>query len=337
MCPDAPHIFIKNPILLGLLFALFVLLSSPSVTFAASILEVQVINVTQGEVAPKIPVTVQIFEGDNEIQRFETKSDIEGNATFSINLPKTGAFNVMASALYEEVRYFAESQFIAHDKPLLLDLKIYDRTRNHEHITISSESAIVFQQLQNDSLLHVVQITTFENSSEQAFIGANDKTQSVLHIPLPPMAFDVQNVSDPGSLAFDPITNQLYSTVPALPGKNEVVVSYKCLYVSDTFVWAKTFLYPHNNIAVALPSRFTVTANEGWQSTSIENLNAESYTKYSLTGDPEDSKLLIADLPLSEGSQSKLLQESIRTIAAWSAALITLLFIFHFIIRKRFP
>jgi hypothetical protein len=335
MCPNRPYLFSKYPILLGLSITLFFIITSPSVIFAESVLEVHVSNVTQGEVAPKIPVTVQIFEGDSEIQRFETTTDVEGKAIFSVTVPKIGSFNVMASAVYKEVRYFSEIQFISYNKYPLLDLEIYDPTRNKEYISISSESAIIFQQVQKDSLLHVVQITTFENSSRQAFIGSDTEVQSVLHIPLPPMAFDVQNISNPGSLEFSSTTNQLYSTVPALPGKNEIVVSYKCLYTSDTYIWAKTFFYPHKNIMVALPSRFTINANDGWKSTSVENLNAESYTKYSLTGKPEDSQLFIADLPLSEGSQSKLLQESIRTVTVWSVVIITLLFILHFIIRNR--
>ena len=69
-------------------------------------------------------------------------------------------------------------------------------------------------------------------------------------------------------------------------------------------MWSKTFPYPYQNIVVALPSRFTINENNGWESTSIENLDDESYTKYSLTGKSRDSGLLITNLPLSEGSQS---------------------------------
>ena len=309
--------------------------SSISTAVAQTSFEVQVHNVTQDIPALNVPVTLQIFENDVEIQRFEIDSDSKGNAKFNLEIPQTGSFTVMASALYKKVRYFSDSQFVSLDQLTYLVLNIYDPTRNKQSISISSESAIIFQQLQKDSLLHVVQITTFENSSEQSFIGTDDNKQSVLNIPLPPMAFDVQNVSDPGSLEFDPLTNQLYSTVPALPGINEVVISYKCLYTGDSYMWSKTFPYPYQNIVVALPSRFTINENNGWESTSIENLDDESYTKYSLTGKSSDSGLLITNLPLSEGSQSKILQESVRIITVWSTIIIALLLILSFIIRNR--
>ena len=247
---------------------------------------------------------------------------------------QAGESTVIASVLYKEVRYFSEVAFFSTDKPATLELAMYEPTNNSDSISISSESAIVFQQPTIDSLLHVVQIITYENSSSKTFVGSNPSSRSVLHIPLPPMAFDVQNVSEPGSLELDPVTNQLYSTAPALPGKNEIVVSYKCLYTDDVFIWSKSFNYPYQNIVVALPSRFKIGSNMGWISMAPQDINKESYTRYALSGLSEQSSLSIIDLPLSKGAESKLIHKSVRTITTWSIISILLVFLLQTLLNR---
>tara|TARA_B100000686_G_C16728097_1_gene938974 strand:- start:7 stop:918 length:912 start_codon:yes stop_codon:yes gene_type:complete len=298
--------------------------------------QVYVYNGTLDEKAAGITVTVQIFLEDNETYRVDAVSDTDGNITLSIPGDQASESTIIASVLYKEVRYFSEVIFLSSDETTGLKLAMYEPTNNSDSISISSESAIVFQQPTIDSLLHVVQIITYENSSRETFVGSNPDTKSVLHIPLPPMAFDVQNVSEPGSLQLDPVTNQLYSTAPALPGKNEIVVSYKCLYTGDTFIWSKSFKYPHQNIVVALPSRFEIGSNMGWISMPTQEINEESYTRYALSGPPEESNLSIIDLPLSKGAKSKSLHESIRTITTWSIISILLVFLLQMLLNNKY-
>ena len=323
-------------LLLFFSFALASLIFSVTPIKAESSVQVYVSNGTLNEKATGIPVTVQIFLEDTETYRIDAISDKDGNITLSIPVEEADESTIIASVLYKEVRYFSEVAFISTDTPTTLELAMYEPTNDSDSISISSESAIVFQQPTLDSVLHVVQIITYENSSSKTFVGSNPNTRSVLHIPLPPMAFDVQNVSEPGSLELDPATNQLFSTAPALPGKNELVVSYKCLYTEDIFIWSKSFQYPYQNIVVALPSRFKIGSNMGWVSLPTQDINEESYTRYALSGLSEESSLSIIDLPLSKGAESKLVHNSVRTITTWSIISILLIFLLQIVLKKKY-
>ena len=329
------HLYIRW-LLLFFSFALASLIFSITPIKAESTVQVSVYNGTLDRNATGIPVTVQVFLEDTEIYRVDGVSNMDGNLVLSIPVDDADKSTTIASVLYKEVRYFSEAAFLSNDTQTRLNLTMYEPTNESNFISISSESAIVFQQPKVDSLLHVVQIITYENSSRETFVGSAPGTRSVLHIPLPPMAFDVKNVSDPGSLELDPVANQLYSTAPALPGKNEIVVSYKCLYTDDVFIWSKSFQYPYQNIVLAIPSRFKIGSSTGWISMQTQDINEESYTRYALSGLSEQSSLTIIDLPLSKGAESKLLHESIRTITTWSIISILLVFLLQMLLNNKY-
>lgn len=287
---------------------------------------VKVINMSTSEHIEGLEVVMQEFDSDIEISRSESLTNSSGIATFELETVQS-ASNYTFSVLHNGIRFFSDP-ILEKNHASQYTIQVYDSTNDPSIISITSDSAIVFLQNENDGILDVIQITTFKNSSNYVFGGDSGNPNNVLEIPLPPMAFDVESIQANESSFTLGDNRRIYTTFPALPGSHEIIISYKSLYTKDEYVWRKNYKYPFENVQLSIPNTMTVEYGDAWTKGTISILNNQEYVNLTLVQDDSAAhvELLLKQLPLSKGAESKILQSNLMNYGIWITLFIVLIF-----------
>ena len=282
-------------------------------------LEAVVLNGTAGASVPEaLIVTLQVFNTENnELQRLEAEAGADGVASFG-GVIDDQEVSYTLSAAYQDIRFFSDAYLSAIEREGPLTLTVFETTSDPSVIRIIGDSSAITPPDDDSGVLRVLQVTTFENVSDRAYVG-NDplNTRLTVQLPLPAMAFDLESVHSPGSLVLAPDSRDVYSIIPVMPGVEEYIVTYGILYTTDVFAWSKTYPYPTEVARLLIPSDVSFRPGSDWIEMAESEVSGVTYARYEmrsvLAGETLSGNL--ADLPASAGSRSRSLERTLRDAA----------------------
>ena len=282
-------------------------------------LEAEVRNGTAGASVPEgLIVTLQVFDlGNNELQRLEAETDASGDVSFG-GVIADQEVSYTLSAAYNEVRFFSDAYISTIDRDGPIHLTIFEPTSDPSVIRITGDSSAITPPEGDSGVLRILQVTTFENTSDRAFVG-NDplNTRLTVRLPLPVMAFDLESVHSPGSLVLAPDSRDVYSIIPLMPGIEEYIVTYGVLYTTDVFAWSKDYPYPTEIARLLVPKEVSFRPGSEWVQMEDSEVSGVTYARYEMRAIIAGETLsgAIADLPQSAGARSRSLERTLRDAA----------------------
>ncbi len=282
-------------------------------------LEAVVRNGTAGASVPEgLIVTLQVFDLENtEQQRLETETGADGGVSFG-GVIGDEEVSYTLSAAYNEVRFFSDAFISTIDRDGPIHLTIFEPTSDPSVIRITGDSSAITPPEGDSGVLRILQVTTFENTSDRAFVG-NDplNTRLTVRLPLPVMAFDLESVHSPGSLVLAPDSRDVYSIIPLMPGIEEYIVTYGVLYTTDVLAWSKTYPYPTEIARLLVPEEISFRPGSEWVQMQDSEVSGVTYARYEMRSiiGGETLSGTVADLPLSAGSRSRSLEQTLRDVA----------------------
>lgn len=282
-------------------------------------LEAEVRNGTAGATVPEgLIVTLQVFDLENtELQRLEGETDASGGVSFG-GVIGDEEVTYTLSAAYNEVRFFSDAFISTIDRDGPIHLTIFEATSDPSVIRITGDSSAITPPDDDSGVLRILQVTTFENTSDRAYVG-NDplNTRLTVRLPLPVMAFDLESVHSPGSLVLAPDSRDVYSIIPLMPGIEEYIVTYGILYTTDVFAWSKTYPYPTEIARLLVPDEVSFRPGSDWVQMEDSEVSGVTYARYEMRSILAGETLsgTVADLPPSAGSRSRSLEQTLRDVA----------------------
>ena len=307
---------------------------APTSSDGESLVAVEAIvrNGTQGETVPEgLIVTLQVFDRDNEdteLQRLEAETEADGVVVFDgviadgvvvfggVIADREVTYTI--SADYNGIRFFSGVYISSNERDGPLELTVFEMTPDPSVIRIIGDSSAITPPDDDSGVLRVLQVTTFENTSDRAFVG-NDpfNTRLTLQLPLPAMAFDLESVHSPGSLVLAPDSREVYSIVPVMPGDFEQIVTYGVLYTTDVFAWSKTYRYPTEVARLLIPKDLSFRPGSEWVPMDDSEVSGVDYARFEMRSvlAGETVTGVVADLPPSAGSRSRSLERTLQNAA----------------------
>ena len=282
-------------------------------------LEAVVRNGTSGEPVPEgLIVTLQVFDlADTELQRLEAETDADGGVVFD-GVIGDEEVSYTLSAAYNEVRFFSDAYISTIDRDGPIQLTIFEPTSDPSVIRITGDSSAITPPEDDSGVLRILQVTTFENTSDRAYVG-NDplNTRLTVQLPLPVMAFDLESVHSPGSLVLASDSREVYSIIPVMPGIEEYIVTYGVLYTTQVFAWSKAYPYPTEIARLLVPKEISFRPGSEWVQMPDSEVSGVTYARYEMRSIIADETLsgIVADLPPSAGSRSRSLEQTLRDVA----------------------
>ena len=282
-------------------------------------LDVVVVNGTAGASVPEgLMVTLQVFDLANNLeQRQDVEADADGMVLFDGVIGDEDVTYTL-SAAHNEIRFFSDAYLSGIERDGPLTLTIFEPTADPSVIRITGDSSAVTPPDGDSGILRVLQVTTFENTSDRAYVG-NDplNTRLTVQLPLPAMAFDLESVHSPGSLVLAPDSRDVYSIIPVMPGVEEYIVTYGILYTTDVFAWSKTYPYPTEIARLLVPAEVSFRPGSDWMQMQDSEVSGVTYARYEMRSIIAGETLsgAIADLPPSAGSRSRSLERTLRDVA----------------------
>ena len=302
---------------------------TPLATGAPITIEALVLNGTAGTDAPAgLIVTLQVFDSeDNELQRLEAEVDADDFASFDGVIGDREVIYAL-SAAYRDIRFFSDAYISSIEREGPLELIVFETTADPSVIRIIGDSSAITPPADDSGVLRVLQVTTFENVSDRAYVG-NDplNTRLTVVLPLPTMAFDLESVHSPGSLVLAPEGRNVHSIIPVMPGIEEYIVTYGVLYTTEVFAWSKAYPYSTEVVRLLVPPEISFRPGSEWIEMPDSEVSGVTYARYEMRSVIAGETLFgtVADLPLSAGARSRSLERTLRDIALGvaAAALIT--------------
>ena len=282
-------------------------------------LEAEVRNGTAGASVPEgLIVTLQVFDlENNELQRLEGETDASAGVSFG-GVIGNEEVSYTLSAAHNEVRFFSDAYISTIDRDGPIHLTIFEPTSDPSVIRITGDSSAITPPDDDSGVLRILQVTTFENTSDRAYVG-NDplNTRLTVRLPLPVMAFDLESVHSPGSLVLAPDSRDVYSIIPLMPGIEEYIVTYGILYTTDVFAWSKTYPYPTEIARLLVPAEVSFRPGSEWVQMQDSEVSGVTYARYEMRSIIAGETLsgTVADLPPSAGSRSRSLERTLRDVA----------------------
>ena len=282
-------------------------------------LETVVRNGTAGASVPEgLIVTLQVFDlENNELQRLEAEADASGGVSFG-GVIADEEVSYTLSAAYNDIRFFSDAYISTIDRDGPIHLTIFEPTSDPSVIRITGDSSAITPPEGDSGVLRILQVTTFENTSDRAYVG-NDplNTRLTIQVPLPVMAFDLESVHSPGSLVLAPDSRDVYSIIPVMPGIEEYIVTYGLLYTTDVFAWSKDYPYPTEIARLLVPAEISFRPGSEWVQMQDSEVSGVTYARYEMRSILAGETLsgTIADLPPSAGSRSRSLERTLRDAA----------------------
>ena len=279
-------------------------------------LTVQVSNGT--DLAPNsapYEVTLQAFNGDLEVNRWTEETDPEGYVWFR-EIDQSPGLVYIASSVHLGVRYFADPVSVFNGIEQPVQVTIYELTSDSGAIRISGDNMVILGTDGEGGTINVMQVTTVENISDRTFVGDRRGESAIaLRLPLPDQAFDVEAMNAPGSLLVNPESRDLYSTLPTLPGRDDLILTYRLLYRNRQYLLTKTYAYPAEVVRLLVPEGISSELDQSWVSAGGTEVAGVAYETFELVASDTGNltiTALLTGLPVSSGDRSKDLERWFR-------------------------
>lgn len=268
-----------------------------------------------------LPVALQAFNQGQEVRRWEGTAGPDGSVSFS-GIDTSEGLTYFLSTAYQEVRYFSDPVSLAAPPTEPVELRVFETTEDANAIRIVADSTVVLGPDGESGTMRVMQVTTFLNATDRAFIGSQGANgRLTVQVPLPPRAFEVTAAHDATSLV-NLDGGAVFSTFPVLPGMEDLIVTYRVLYVGEEYEWSKEFSYPVEQVRLLVAQGLPVEPGRGFQPQGPAEINGGVFFRYDALSTDAGTRLTarIAGLPTSTGVKSRRLESTLRLIGIGVAA-----------------
>lgn len=173
-----------------------------------------------------IDITLDRYQGTNQVQQWTTKTDASGKYSFK-NLPVANNESYLVTATYKKVPYQSQLVVLTKTKHSTADVKVYEPTSDASVLKIEARGIVLSGTETQTSAMDAYEIITMTNTSNKAYVGQNG---TVLTIPLPTNA--TQIIPQPGFDFGNPsLENGNFVTTGAIaPGSQNMMFAYLIPY-----------------------------------------------------------------------------------------------------------
>jgi len=285
--------------------AFFLLLLSG--TIIAGSIKGKVENGTAGyKVPPNTIVELSRFIQNQQDTGFKLKTNTDGNGYFSFqSVPESPNAYYQPTVFYKGVSYAGESFTITpENQDGTSNVKIYEPTKSDSLVQVSLHHFLIIPA---EGYLSVKEVSLLENIGDRTYIGSVP-TQSgkfiTVRYKLPKDAFGINLEDGLMSCCIEPDEDGFYDTMEILPGKKQIVFSYRIKAPDEQVSFTKRLTIPTGEFGVLLyGSGVNLTASnlqemppQNFEGTDIKTFTADSLaagqqfdiTLSGLSGEPAD-------------------------------------------------
>lgn len=285
--------------------AFFLLLLSE--TIIAGSIKGKVENGTAGfQVPPNTIVELSRFIQNQQDTGFKLKTNTDGNGYYSFqNVPANPNAYYQPTVFYKGVSYAGDSFTItSENQDGTSNVTIYEPTNSDSLVQVSLHHFLIIPA---EGYLSIKEVSLLENLGDRTYIGTVP-TQSGKFITarykLPKDAYGINLEDGLMSCCIEPDEDGFYDTMEILPGKKQIVFSYKIKAPDEQVSFSKQLTIPTGEFGVLLyGSGVNLTASnlqemppQNYEGVDIKTFTADSLipgqkvniTLSGLSGEPVD-------------------------------------------------
>ena len=286
--------------LLAMLLAGMALTYGPASAQQPGVIEGIVANGTTGAFVADAPVTLQVVRNGRPMERLETVADGEGRFRFD-SLEVSPSIRHIPSTEYAGVNYASDPVDLTQTTDPV-HIVAYETTNFDDDISILRASIAVSSVDETTGLIQVLEVVTFVNGGDRAFVGGvltDPVVGGVLQLQLPVSSLDLNigsGFSSEGPLA---APDGLLTRAPVPPGDLRLSFWYKLPFASDTYTIEKLFAYPVQRVSFLISTSGPRPSSD--QLTSVTTVDVNGMPNFSLSAERiasgEPVQIILAGLP----------------------------------------
>ncbi|MBI3743760.1 MAG: hypothetical protein HY261_05660 [Chloroflexi bacterium] len=241
-----------------------------------------------------------------KFRRMTQETDIQGQSnadgTFRFEGLEFGTdLRYFVQAGYQDVAYRSEV-FDPNKPPKDFTIKVYEATSDEGVIRIKRASVAIPQVEGTQGFYSVLEIVTFNNTSDRTFVGTlytDQQKGGTLRFPLPSNPLDLSLGHGFGAEGVRTGQGGMISLTPMLPGELETDYTYSLPYSESSATLLKVWFYPVDEVVELIPQSVARPFSPDLSTTDNVNVNGKPH--YLLTGGPlrpgQPVNLQLAGLP----------------------------------------
>lgn len=290
----------------GLLWILLGLLLAVSPVGAAraqegGVLEGRVVNGTAGgaEIGAGVPVSLSAFQGEDEVDSWETVTDADGHFRFD-GLDTDPTLEYWPGVDYLDVSYTTETAYRFDSEQTALDavVTVFEKTDDDTNLQLDSVHLIAesFGQV-----LRISEIHLFGNTGDRTYVGSDGLTVS---IPLPDGAVGVAFEEGVPEERFVDAAGGYRDTEPVLPGSETSMAffSYHLMVTGDTVPVERAFAYPVRDLSILVAQPGLAMQSEQVISQGTQLFQGQQFEFFTASNLSPDEPLLLEFQPMESES-----------------------------------
>lgn len=273
----------------------------------------KLVNGTKNTDIPQnVSVTIQIFEGNSELDSVHSTHATNGQFAFE-NMPLGEAHQYIITATYLGVQY--RKRVDANANLMDVQITLYEVTDSLEDVSISIDTMVILGAQLPARKLAIMEILRVVNSGDRAFLPDVDNLSSMnfLRFPLPPEALELEIQSDFFDGKAIQVDKGLGLIVSIPPGSYGVVLNYFAPYTGNSLDISRSFSRGVGSFRVLIPKDLADIVSSAMldrEDTIIGN-KVFQFMESNEIGFGESVDVILNNLP--QPSIAQLASESIQT------------------------
>jgi mono/diheme cytochrome c family protein len=241
-----------------------------------------VVNQTSGGIVPpSLPLTLQIYSSpdlQSQAQTFDGTVSADGSYRFE-SVPIGDGWQYVVSARYEQAIFNSDVALGSPANPHLdIPLNIYEVTDDPANIQVNGMLMIVENNAESGAL-QVVQIVSFNNSSDRVFQQQTNGAPASVSVRLPTGAV-FEDLSRGNYLTSDDRT-EVWDTRPVLPGESHVMhIAYALPYSGNISIEQAVDYAVNGQVEVLVANNGLSVSGEGLALVGTRQLGEGIYVSY---------------------------------------------------------
>jgi hypothetical protein len=237
--------------LVWLVLVLIILSPSPAALAAepgGGVIEGQVVNGTAGgSSVANLEVTLQVYQGGTQVDTATALTDASGRFSFE-GLATEPDYSYQVVLTFQQAEYSTGAlSFGDGETTKYAEVTVYDATTSDEAVKVEMAHTVIYVEPDG---LRVEEYALVANDSDRTYIGAREITDGVretLRFSLPDKAVELQVRRGLMECCVYGSEDGFVDTMPLLPGKRELVYSYRISDSSKEYTFSRRVYYPTGN------------------------------------------------------------------------------------------
>jgi hypothetical protein len=241
---------------LAFVVALLLLPATAAAQAPATAVSGWVVNGTAGGAAPAGQVRVVAVRSDQPVT--DRGAQIAPDGSFSVSdLPTGPDLAYVALAEHAGVTYWSEAVKAGAEAVV----KVYERTEAYD-VKVERHSIAVLRPNPDSRAVEVLELLVLRNDGDRTWVPRPDGPagpMGLLRFSLPEGATDLRPGGLLGREEIFTVDRGFATTLPVLPGRQEVSFAYRIGYGTSEYVFTKTLPYPTAELGLQLPEELAGT------------------------------------------------------------------------------